>query len=730
MRTIDKLNQANSADLMHGSEAYEGSDVLSQAIETEDAAAFDVCAMGADALRSVDVAEPLPGGMPEAGAQYRAEINKEVPFIHNLTYVSEEEIDAAHEANKARLGPQAAWQERVFGPVSIDQLRQDAKEHLERPVQDRKGQAIIIDGREKRPIVDLQLDDDALVEVVQKTTRRKEAVEHVTQELTQRLQAGGKKLSTNEVDELLFTAGVRERDHGQLMRDGRNHNPGATVADLYVDESDLAVYDTLDELCNRLTDFSGREDSDRYDSREMFASAVMQLAAHSFPSGVELNHAIKAETLTDIVDHGALAPRSQRKHGHVVHNDSFNGAFIHLTGPGGVATEYGDGRLVAGVPIDTIVRHSPYMQLESAYIGNSFSRAGKSHSMQYKMGAVRINDLDDAPEVFRNAFRAQRDAIAAGLKPINIGQGVYDNLSFAAGDTADTAGRYSYPLEEISLYATASMKERIREAVDKTPKAQAVLAENMHIAFSDRNRSASFDNMPGKFALPNFDPDTQEGMAVYMPMSSHEVPFTEERAGNDKKHSMLPHTLDTIMAPQLPRFLEGLIKDGMNPSDALHACIAAVNDEGASLSDLIYSYNGGADQFQAEGLTFADLLESVSNDVIERYAFDGMIDLRNIQEIEQHDLTQDPDYSEAWSKKGKHASSEEKKAMIWAYADRLWAAGPSVFCGGADAFEQYGYQFTDEQRSEVMRFREEEKLRYARAARNLAPPRLPSSGVI
>lgn len=639
-------------------------------------------------------------------------------------------------ANEFR-NEQRAYQERVFGQTDLSVLKADALARLEGPVEQRIGEPLVINGREKRPIMDIGLSEDARIETAKRIDQRDKALDHTIQQFTEMVQ-NGEKVSGAKCHELLSDTGVWGRNHGNLLgkRAGEyGHNPGATVADLYVDDSDLAKFDQLDALIGQLLPTN---DTSTFSGREMMSNAILQLAGNSFPSGVELVHAIDVATTEDLVDHGNLAPRSQRKHGHYVQNSSLNGAFIHMTGPGGAATEYGD-KLLAGIPIETIVTHSPYMQLEANYTGNEISRKDKEGntviaSTQYKMGEVRINSLQNAPEAFRAALQQMSANISGGLKKVGIGQGRYDNVSFAASNTAESASAYVYPLKEMSLYTVSDAFDTLYAAA-QTPEQRELLESittvilpgngdtvrqlQEHVTAATPSSAVLLNAAP----LPNFDPQAPDGLTLFSPISAEEVPFTESTAGNDSRRRALKHTLETVKANAIPRYLDGLYNDGLSVEEALMAGIESVNSKGGQFSDLVLSYNGGRAVFDQAGIHPAEIFGQINDETMRSQEVASTI--AHMKEATPPDPQQfSDDYRkilESWASRGEYASRGDKAELLKAYGDRLFSADPALFTQNAYIFEEYGYQLTPDQQATIDRYEQQRREEEAKTLASSSP---------
>jgi hypothetical protein len=604
---------------------------------------------------------------------------------------------------------QRAWQERVFGKVELAELRQDALDHFEKPVLERKGEPIMVDGQEKRPIMDISLDAAAKAEVQTMLVERAQGLTSMLEKLRD-LQTSGIKMPMSQIEELLYQSKAWSRPQGNFIgvtgREGQN--TGGTVADLYLDSNDLQKYDQIDQLLQQV------HHGFTISSREQLANRILQLASSSFPSGVELVHAIKHDTIPDILDHGALATRSQRRHGSQQFNPRLNGAFIHMTGPGDLVVGYG-ASLVAGIPIDTIIRHSPYLHLEDDLTHNKTPRGG---SMQYHMQPMTLNSLDDAPLAFRTALESLHANIAKGLADVDIAEGRYDNWSFSAGATPDTAGQYSYPLTELSLYATPHGQEAAWQHTNAQQKKLFIdRATIFYPAEEDtglvKTNIQNLHILGGEKAvllnaatLPNFTLNEKGGLVLYAPASAREVPFGESKAGNSTEYTSLGFKLENIKPEAVPQHIDGLIADGMSPTDAFQAALESVNTKGGSAVGLISSYVGGMSTLLKAGISPTEFMNGFSDQTIKDK---GTTMLRRIENLYDETERADPSkmaedvrwFYESWNERGQYASPAIKASLIKPLGDRLYTVAPEAFARNVARLEQYGYVLTDTQKQAV-----------------------------
>lgn len=568
------------------------------------------------------------------------------------------------------------WREKTFGKESIAELRADTVSCLEQSVPVRAGEPLLdkYTGAERRPIMDIQLDDHAKACVQEQIARRSEGLDKALEAIAE-IASHPENRRTNEYEAhalgVYMTAlqdlGVWSRQHGNLLRGESSvgtlskgmESPGGTVADLYIDEGDLAKYKQIDIMINEATMLN-------IDSSNLIADGIANLAAHTFPSGVEMVHALPPDSLEAVIHQGSLAPRSQVMHG-VDRTTQLNGGFTHMTMPGTAAYEYSHGRAtVVGIPIDTVIAYSPYMQLEHAYTGNEFRRSGDSHSSstQYEMGAMVINDISTAPRVFQAALGTMRGNLDDGMSRSNIRQGDLNNVSFAATNEATTAAAYQYPLEALSIYSEDY--DTIRRLAEKFPeKADTIYGRTKVVASESQGRPI------GAIDLPNFSLEAGQPLKVYAPMSSAEVGFTEGAVGNSFNESTQVFSRETIVPGKEAKFMNELIESGMTPAEVTDIAIDAINNKGGFTNDIFKSYAKNPEVYEAAGMSAASLV--------------GRLDSSKFNEIIQANM----DYP--WG----------DDEFVSAYAARLYDENPTSFALNAEDLQSKGYVLNTEQVARV-----------------------------
>lgn len=595
-------------------------------------------------------------------------------------------------------GTQEHWQQDVFGEkVSNVELCADVRNRFEIPVEERAGQALFVEGRERRPIMDISFNDQTAEEIADMIATRDKGLESVSEQLHELISSEA-KVGYSQVRDILERSGVIGRQHGNMFKPGENS--GGTIADLFVDSDVLSRAEQIDIQIQQLLG----EGADHFTVASQFEAAVVNLAANSFPGDVEMMHAIDVKTIDSIMRHGSLATRSARHHGVHVQNGSLNGALIHFTRPGGYAPEYGG--LVAGYPVKDIVKETPYVHLEDDYIGNEFKANDTDRhysSTQYHMGEVQLNTLDGAPDAFRAAFLAMHHRLDQGLMPVNIGQGMYNNFSFAKTGEADTAGAYSYPLSEASLYINVRDADTLFEAARRNGTFDSTVERTTIVGLApgveDPYRMNSNSEMT--IASKNFSFDERGGLSFFAPIFARVVPFTERAAGNAKNQSSIEYREDTIGEGTMSKYVGGLIESAKyQPEDSLRLAADDINEHGGKVGDLLLSIAGGYDALQQRSVPLSDVFDAISDEkIIEA----GLATLPIINQVGYHPErvgdTEQQIYSqqiiprkEDWYTRGiLSVSNEAAQDITNGYIERLKTADFNEYARWYDALAELGY---------------------------------------
>lgn len=576
------------------------------------------------------------------------------------------------------------WQERTFGSSEIEPLRNELMERFARHVGLRVGHEIIDDtsGEVKRPIMDITLNAHAEVEVKRAIAERGVALTRALAALNE-LAENHEEKSSDECAQLLIEMGVWSRGHGKLL-DG--DCPAGTIADLYIDNTDLEKYEQIDALVARIS-------GNTIDSQARLAEGIVNMAAYTFPSGVELMHATPVGSLNHIVERGAVAPRSQVMHG-VHRKTQLNGGFIHMTAPGSTAYEYTSSgqKVVFGIPIDVIMEHSPYIQLEHAYMENIIARPNKDtgstdwHSMQYELGKLQINNIHTAPMAFQAALQTMHANLDKGLRHSYLKNGLYNNYSFAATDQVETAAAYTYPLEELSVYTNSF--EPIKKAAESYPTKQDTLFDVAHVAVADLEHQIVYPdgNVKGsgrllsEIKLPTFDINNEAGVTIFAPISSREVAFSEAEVGNSFYQSQLDISLGTIKPHKVAKFAGELLEGGMAADVVLAESLKSINERGGRASEFIGSYSENRAAFAAAGISIEDIVQGLRPEKLEEINLDSRVSLS--------------------------LDDADREALAKVYGDRMYLLSPDDFALKASALEASGYIFSESQRAYISAFEE------------------------
>ena len=422
--------------------------------------------------------------------------------------LDEIEADDSRRHNKYS---QELWREDLFGTKEFSHYRTDIRSRLETSAANRVGQAVIDreTGIEKKPIMNLELGTDEAGFVKAAIEARSKGVAMLREVLT-KMSNDGVKMEAYELEELYVAHNIWPRSFGSLG-DELPKDPRGMIADLYIDSDDLRAYRELDMIANDINSSSAHT----IDTERNVENRFITLASTMFPAGVEMMHVVNKQGVDAVRSAGYIGPRSQHRYGENVGRKNLNGGFVHFTGPSRVAYEYGGGNgvgansyiYVIGVPIDTVVKNSPFLMLEDSYIGNRHGPAGRS-STQERLGKMQIHglDTDQTPQIFRDRFVQMQKSLAEGPHRAMIGQGNYDNYGFAASSTKEDASRYRYELSECTEYGPtkADIVKRGLKNFDLGGDTLTVFApvEQVDVAFTE----SSLNDLGNEYTFANVEP--------------------------------------------------------------------------------------------------------------------------------------------------------------------------------------------------------------------------------
>lgn len=600
--------------------------------------------------------------------------------------------------NDRTTGPESrarVAQERMFGTVEIQTLVDDTTERLALPAAARRGHELIDEttGEAKRPIMDISLDARGERVVTQEIARRASDLD-ATLVALQRIAEGGDAAwpDGSSMQELLFESGAWHRSRG--LEFGLD-SPGGTLADLYIDATDLAKYKQIDQLAEQIT---GKPQ----DSEARLALGIVSLAGTTFPSGVEMMHATTSNAIGQIAQRGALATRSEVAHG-AARSTKLNGGFIHMSRPATAAYEYSDlrhvGYTLIGIPIDTVIENSPFLQLEDAYAENSFSVNGVAHSMQYEMSGVQLNDVEAAPLAFRSALETMEANINGGVRKARIDQGRLNNYGFATSGDAESAGRYSYPLNELSVYV--DNPDIITNATNAYPDAAESLYAVTTAIVGTQPRTSETTAL-NRLPLPMPRASAGGGIKLFMPISERQVAFTEASAGNDATKSGRAYSLESVTPGTEAKFSSELIRSGVDATSIMESALASINERSGDYTDLYAAYVRDRSAFEDAGFSPRELVSRLSAESLRGTRIDRLNADIN-QRINEHTRA-----GESAADIDREQESQLFADLVREHGDRLYAEAPEKFYDTIGSFEELHYQPTDQQRHEAMQWRQEE----------------------
>ncbi len=566
-------------------------------------------------------------GLQSVDAQKEAERRRDslrLDFRDNLAIVTPEEGDPAYQRQRELIATTHNPMndlDRRFGirnREALDAMKQDAIDHLQQPTARRKGEALVdASGLERRPIVDISLPEETRIMVGEQVELRQRTFQEALAALDacDGSEAGKQALRDqllSEASGTLYEGGILSRYYGKdalTTKGGYRDNASArgTLPDLFVGEVDIANYNQLQQ---KLQDVIGVD----IDMMAELGDRVIGVASNMFAEGTQFMHATRQPALDAIVNRGGIAPRSMTLHGTERQGSGLHGAYVHLTAPGSVATEYGD--VYIGIPVETVMKHSPRLQLESDYASNVFHRGETKLHQQEVMTDVTFNDPSaaDMPQAFRFALD-QMAQNKFGLRHTDIGQGQYNNFSFAATGEAGSAGNYMYPIDELNIYISG--KDGGSIASRYPAKADLVASRTIMAADTDSLAVQSHD--PRDYLeLPT--PDLNKPLRCFTPGRSELVAFDEnsiEQTINKttlelgRTESSLPMTVENIVPGKVGAFFGPLIKNGEDPRRVIEVTMKELAEGSARPLDWVLQYEGVKTAMEQAGVSAADVAASI-----------------------------------------------------------------------------------------------------------------------
>lgn len=423
-------------------------------------------------------------------------------------------LQSRQEFSDMRYADGAVFNALGMDPEKREAYRADLLNRFMMPNEQRSGTELLDEqGNERLPIMDITLERNEQENVARAVSQRSQAYRQAHERLAA-IAASQESLSQDDIMRLLQEEGVLQEQYGHGVNPEGKTEAG-TAADLYLDAGDVALAQQIDQLAQQL---SGATQGvyDRIQAR------TATFLANMIPAGTELLHTTSTNGLEGIVAQGGLGPRSQFLHGTQA-EAKIQGGLVHFTGFGTYASGYGQHTI--GIPIDTIIEKTPYLQPEKTFQGNDGDRDGLYS--QEKMGGIVINDVSSLPALLRDRLEAVHDTIDThGLQGVTV-NGDFDNFAFAASSDKEAASQYEYSLDDMTIYTPGE------QGSDGTKAAISAITENESAqlrAIYGRANAGEGSTVNGA-STPNFS--LADGMKVYGSLYATKTTYHEgaEMAG-------------------------------------------------------------------------------------------------------------------------------------------------------------------------------------------------------
>lgn len=525
-------------------------------------------------------------------------------FVHESIQDTRE---ASYEYKDVNVEHERIASRYIFGEYDHDAARKDALEKIKTPESERAGDELVNPetGEIRRPFVDISFDAEEKAAVLQQVEKRSQAYKEARQLLEAQKDTLAVKdkwqiaAMLQEVDGLYGLASgtplTPNVQKDSLYANGSRRMESATIADFYLSEDDMANMEAIDGLLQHLD--LGLQEGQEFSLVAAAADRVEKVAESMLPSGVELMTAMPSSAVANVVDNGKLTARHKRRHTKSTDKTMINGGFVHFSAPGLYGEAYGDA--VVGIPIDTIVEETPYLQLEGGFVRQSSAPFGKSDqlargSVQEKLSGVVINDVDTLPYAARQKLTSMQSSIDQYGMICSTTNGGSNNYSFAKTGEAATAFDGEYTLDGATIYmpkgssevdfvarklayseAGASLNisgspESMRDHEQYTQLAQA----RESVAPRGIVEGDVLDlNVTGS-RIKNFS--IQNGMRVYMPVESRKVDFTE--AMGNEVSAGLELSIDTVERGNVHRLTGDLLAKAKSREEVLEVLNAVAGE--------------------------------------------------------------------------------------------------------------------------------------------------------
>lgn len=411
-----------------------------------------------------------------------------------------------------------------------EEYREEAQDLMAIPEEQRLGTEITDEfGEARRPIIDIELlDEEDIKDVQEQVNLRKSGFNKIEEFL---LQVGsnsehdidGKELAHQVADIALKHDIIRPDNQGKL----------ATIADLYISETDIRQMQQIDEAIHGFT--TGKKYATMATERVVGLTEFNLLC-----SGTVMVH---SGDYIAITDSGGLSPRSMREGNGAQSENTSSGGLIHFTGDS-THCFYGDSCF--GITIDDVVKKTPYLFYEPGIVidnngqGHSNDRAGATqkrrdtwqqemHGTSQRMSKVMLGKHGGRmPKFVQARLDSATTRAAEGLAGADIGIGERNNFSFAASEDKEMAAKYKYELGD-DLFTICRMGDdgNVRAHVDTETVFMPVSYKQ--VDFSEKSRELNEVGM-GKyeFTLENLDKFNKDAVVFWAEEIAEKAGFSEE----------------------------------------------------------------------------------------------------------------------------------------------------------------------------------------------------------
>ena len=390
--------------------------------------------------------------------QHLHEHNAVLPNHVDAASIVVQEIEKVHGVMGGKTDPvqylESTDKNREVLELSDETVLIDAKNRLFMSENERRGTEIIDSetGEVLKPNFELEIGETDKQAVLQKIQERRVALSNIESYLD----ADGEEPDTDELKKLLSR-------YLPVQSEGEGKRRAGTLVDVYATPDDIKRAIAVGERLDLNRDERHTAPSEKFGlTEDALAQRVIDFSEALIPEGTPLIHTVGKQNMQDILASGKLKPRfSVEPTGRIskkyaegsVTTNGLHSQFVHFAEPGKINDYSRTGGAAIAVPIEDIVRVTPFHQPEAQYRDSSILGDARSErvNLQESIGKISFT-AETAPAALKRRIAVLRDRFENGLIVENT-QGDLNNLSYAASSEMGRAGAYEYAVDNATIFA-------------------------------------------------------------------------------------------------------------------------------------------------------------------------------------------------------------------------------------------------------------------------------------